>query len=242
MDSIIMAGGKGTRMRPLTNTIPKPLLAVQGRPILEWTLQTLRPCSDRVIVVVNYLKEQVEAFMAAQTLFEDYVLVEQLPEPLGTGHAVQCCRPHLRSDAFMVLNGDDLFNAGAVEALAATSAGLLTVERDDASKWGVVVTDEHDQVLRLHEKPPEGLYPPPVRVNVGAYKMSQRIFDYDLPLSARGEYELTDYLTYLASVETVQAVPTPFWYPIGNPEDLANAQTLPLEQAVFGGSPSQKER
>jgi bifunctional UDP-N-acetylglucosamine pyrophosphorylase/glucosamine-1-phosphate N-acetyltransferase len=228
MDGIILAGGKGTRMRPLTDTTPKPLLIVQGRPILEWSLLSLRPSIDRVLVVAKYLKEQIESYMAAQTLFDDYAIVEQLPEPLGTGHALQCCRPALHSDEFLVINGDDLFGSRALAALAAAPYGILTVERDDATKWGVVVANADGTVARLHEKPDKGLYPPPVQVNIGAYKLDQSIFAYDLPLSPRGEYEITDYISRLAADQPVSAVPCDFWFPIGNPDDLARAQTTDI--------------
>lgn len=232
MDAIILAGGKGTRMRPLTDHTPKPLLPVQRRPILEWSLYSLRPSADRVIVVAKYLKPQIEAYMAAQTVFEDWQIVEQLPEPLGTGHAVMCCQPYLKSEAFLVINGDDLFGAKALSALSQVEAGVLAVERDDASLYGVLITDQTGRLTRIHEKPEPGTYPPPVRVNIGAYKLTRQIFDYDLPKSKRGEYELTDYVTYLASQTNVQVVVSDFWLPIGNPADYDAAQTADIDSAI----------
>lgn len=229
MDGIILAGGKGTRMLPLTLNTPKPLLTVQGKPILEWSLRGLRPNVDHVLIVVKHLKEQIEMYMAQQTLFERYKLVEQFPEPLGTGHAVMCCAPYLQSDEFIVMNGDDLFGAAGLNALAQVPLGVLTIERDDPTQYGVVVTDEANRVLRLHEKPPAGLYPPPVQVNIGAYKLNRSIFDYELPLSSRGEYEITDYVTWLAANHTVHAVVSDFWLPIGTPQNLESAQTVHLE-------------
>jgi NDP-sugar pyrophosphorylase family protein len=71
LDGIILAGGKGTRMRPLTLDTPKPLLLVQGRPILEWSLMSLHGIVDHVLIVVKYLKEQIADYMATQTLFPD---------------------------------------------------------------------------------------------------------------------------------------------------------------------------
>ncbi|NDJ60531.1 MAG: NTP transferase domain-containing protein [Chloroflexi bacterium] len=236
MDAIILAGGKGTRMMPLTQDTPKPLLHVQGRPILAWSLLSLPPTVDQVLIVVKYLKEHIETFMAQQQIIARYHLVEQLPEPLGTGHALQCCQPHLESDEFIVLNGDDLYSATAVAQLAQTPLGILTVERDDASKYGVAVTDTHGNLIRLHEKPPAGTYPPPVKVNIGGYKFNRSIFSYDLPLSERGEYEITDYVTWLAARENVAVVPTPFWRPIGTPDDLATAQDLDLQALMFDGA------
>lgn len=232
MDAIILAGGKGTRMRPLTDDTPKPLLLVQGRPILEWSLYSLRPSADRVIVVAKYLKPQIEAYMAAQTVFEDWQIVEQLPEPLGTGHAVMCCQPYLKSETFLVINGDDLFGAKALSALSQVEAGVLAVEREEASLYGVLITDQSGRLTRIHEKPEPGTYPPPVKVNIGAYKLTRQIFDYDLPKSKRGEYELTDYVTYLASQANVQVVVSDFWLPIGNPADYDAAQTADIDSAI----------
>lgn len=234
MDAIVLAGGKGTRMMPLTTHTPKPLLQVQSRAILEWSLRALRPSADRVLVVAKYLKPQIEAFMAEQTLFADYQIVEQTPEPLGTGHAVQCCAPFLRSDPFLVMNGDDLFSAGAIADLAAdpAPAGLLAIELDDPTQYGVVVTDAEGYVTRLHEKPLAGTYPPPALVNIGLYKLNQTIFDYDLPRSARGEYEVTDYVTWLAARQPVRGIRSDFWLPIGDPAALAAAQEADVQRYI----------
>lgn len=233
MDAILLAGGKGTRMLPLTENTPKPLLEIAGRPIMEWSLRTMRPVADRVLVVVKYLKEQIIAYMHSQDIFERYEFVEQLPEPLGTGHAVQCCAPYLQSPEFLVLNSDDLYSAAAVRRLAEEPLGILTVQRSDMSRWGVAVTDQDGKLIRLHEKPTEGTYPTPVAVNVGAYKLNQRIFAYDLPLSSRGEYELTDYVSYLAGQEAISVIHTDFWLPIGTPADLEHARQLDVAARIF---------
>ncbi len=232
MDAIILAGGKGTRMQPLTTNTPKPLLTVQGRPILEWSLLSLPKAVNHVIVVVNYLREQVEAFMQQQPIIRDYTLVEQQPQPLGTGHAIQCCQPHLRSDAFLVMNGDDLYSTASLGELAAQPTGILGAWRDTASKWGVLMTEDGHKLHHIHEKPDEGVYPLPVSVNTGAYKFDKRIFNHPLILSIRGEYEITDYVSYLATITDFQIIPSTFWYPIGTPEDLAKAQFLDLQSLI----------
>ncbi|MBI1281595.1 MAG: NTP transferase domain-containing protein [Anaerolineaceae bacterium] len=229
MDAIILAGGKGTRMMPLTASTPKPLLLVQGRPILEWSLLSLPQQVDHVMVVVNYLKEQVADYMQQQRMISSYALVEQQPKPLGTGHAVLCCRPHLRSNEFLVLNGDDLYDSPSLSHLATQPIGILGASRNNASKWGVLVFSADKKLSRIHEKPPEGTYPDPVFVNAGAYKFNSRIFEYELPLSSRGEYEITDYMTYLAANAEVSVVEGKFWNPIGTPEDLQQAQSLDIK-------------
>lgn len=235
MDGIILAAGKGTRMKDLTLNTPKPLLMVQGRPLLEWSLLTLRPTVEHVLVVVSYLKEQIAAYMAQQTLFEHYTLVEQ-PQPLGTGHALQCCQPHLTSADFIVLNGDDLYQAAAVAQLARYPAAILAATRDeDGARFGVIVPDTQGNVTRLHEKPPAGLYAPPVQINIGGYRMDHSVFELPLtPHETRGEYEITQYVTELAQRQPVAIVDCPFWFPVGTPELLAEAQTLDVAAAIFG--------
>src|SRR6476661_3219524 len=106
MDAIILAAGKGTRLRPHTDTTPKPLLPVQGRPILDWIIGPLPPV-DRLVVVVNYLAEQIEDYLRKQPHVKDWVTVRQ-EVPRGTGDALMSCRGRVYSDRVMVLNGDDL--------------------------------------------------------------------------------------------------------------------------------------
>src|SRR2546421_5383194 len=110
MDAVLLAAGLGTRLRPHTLTTPKPLLSVQGRPILDWTLGALPAEVDRVVVVVHYLAEQVEAYLRGQRHFARWETVAQ-DEPRGTGDALRRCRGVLRSDRFLALNGDDLYGA-----------------------------------------------------------------------------------------------------------------------------------
>ena len=233
MDGIILAGGKGTRMRPLTLDTPKPLLLVQGRPILEWSLMSLHGIVDHVLIVVKYLKEQIADYMATQTLFPDYTLVEQLPEPLGTGHAVMCCEDYLRSDEFIVVNGDDLYPKSALEELSRQPFGIMSILKDDPSPYGAILRDDAGNFLRIHEKPPIGLYPPPTPCNIGAYKFTSDVFDYRLEKSERGEYEITDYAGLAKAAEhIVSVVDSPFWFPIGNPDNLNDAQSIDITRWI----------
>ena len=233
MEGIILAAGRGTRMHELTRHTPKPLLRLQGRPLLEWSLRALRPAVERVLVVTGYLHEQVAAFMAQQDIFSDYQLVEQ-SRPLGTGDALRVCRDALAGPDFLVINGDDLFHAPSLQRLAATPAGVLSVARDDGSRFGVLLPDANGRLRRLHEKPPPGRYPPPVQVYIGACRLTRRVFDLPLRLHPeRGEYELTQLLEDYAQQAPLSIVPTDFWFPLGSPEDLAAAESLNLEEAMF---------
>ncbi len=231
MDGIILAGGHGTRMRPLTDSTPKPLLPLQDRAILHWSLRSLRGVVERALVVVHYRADQIAAFMERQTLFNDYALVEQ-PRPLGTGHALRCCQAALRSDDFLVVNGDDLYASEGLRMLSRTGFGVLSSRRDDYARFGVLVQDESDSLLRIDEKPPLGRYPAPAPCNIGAYKLGRAVFKYAPEPSPRGEYEITDYVSALARERAVSVVETPFWLPIGDPAALAAAQDRDLERWI----------
>src|SRR5690242_10665018 len=108
MDAVILAAGLGTRLRPYTLQTPKPLLPVQDRPILDWTLGALPLAVDRVLVVTHYLADQIDAYLRTQRHFAEWLTVHQA-EPRGTGDAVRACRDKLRSEQVLVMNGDDLF-------------------------------------------------------------------------------------------------------------------------------------
>lgn len=232
MDGIILAGGAGTRMRPLTLDKPKPLLALQKRPILAWSLRSLRGTVERVLVVVHYLKDQIADFMAAQDIFADYRLIEQLPEPLGTGHALLCCREHLASHDFLVINGDDLYPAAALRELGRHDFGILSNQRDDYDRYGVVLRNEAGEFQRIHEKPPPGAYPAPAPCNSGAYKFTAAVFDYAPARSRRGELEITDTVSAAARDHAVAVVESPFWLPIGDPAALAAAQSVDVARWI----------
>ncbi|MCY4527158.1 MAG: sugar phosphate nucleotidyltransferase, partial [Anaerolineaceae bacterium] len=181
----------------------------------------------------GYHGEQIADYMAQQAVFGDYILVEQR-EQLGTGHALRACREVLQCPDFLVINGDDLFHAPSLQALAATSAGVLAVQRDDGSQYGVLRTNAAGQLQGLHEKPPSGLYPPPLQVYVGACRLSRDLLDLPLQLHPeRREYELTQLVTDYAQRRPVAIVEADFWFPLGTPEDLAAAQSLDLERLMF---------
>ncbi len=232
MDGIILAGGIGTRMRPLTLQQPKALLPLQGQPILHWSLKSLRGVVERVLVVVGYRKERIAAYMARQTLFADYLLVEQLPRPLGTGHAMLCCRAHLRGGGFLVINGDDLYSRAALSALSQCQFGIVAAMRADFDKYGVILRDAAGHFTGIDEKPPRRRYPAPAPCNSGAYKFTDAVFEYAPAASPRGEIEITDYVTRCARDWAVTVVDAPFWLPIGDPAALAAAQSAALTRWI----------
>jgi NDP-sugar pyrophosphorylase family protein len=224
MDAIILAAGLGTRLRPHTLTTPKPLLLVQGRPILDWALGALPKSVTRVLVVVNYLAEQIQAYLAKQQHFTRWEVVRQ-QEPRGTGDALRSCRDRIESDRFLVANGDDLYGAADLAALAAYPAGVLVHQVDEPRRFGIAFLKANGTLEKLVEKPDlEGGH----LANTGAYVFPSTVFATELQVSARDEYEITDYVTALARQGTVQVVPARFWLPIGTIETWQAAQTMDL--------------
>jgi len=214
LDAIILAAGFGTRLRPHTLTTPKPLLPIRGRPILDWALGALPRQVDRVLVVVNYLAAQIEAYLGTQTHFSQWQAVRQ-EQPRGTGDALRSCRAHLRSDRFLVVNGDDLYGAADLAALAGCLAGVLVHPIEEPRKFGIAFLRPDGTMDRLVEKPEvDGRH----LANTGAYLFPCSVFDTELTVSARGEYEITDYVTALASRTPVQVVEARYWRPIGTVE------------------------
>jgi bifunctional UDP-N-acetylglucosamine pyrophosphorylase/glucosamine-1-phosphate N-acetyltransferase len=230
MDAVILAAGLGTRLRPYTLDTPKPLLPVRGRPILDWALGALPPAVDRVVVVVNYLAEQIEAYLAGQRRVAEWAVVRQ-EQPRGTGDAVSSCREHIRSDNFLCLNGDDLYGAADVAALARHPAAVLVHPVDRPRQFGIAFLKPDGTLERLVEKPDlDGRR----LANTGAYVFPRTVFQTELKLSARGEYEITDYVTALAQSGTVHVVEATFWLPIGTVEVWQDAQSRDLDVVMNG--------
>ena len=228
MDAVILAAGFGTRLRPHTLTTPKPLLPVRGRPILDWIIGALPPV-DRLVVVVNYLAEQIEAYLATQPHIANWTTVRQ-EVPRGTGDALRVCRPHIQSDRLLVLNGDDLYGSADLAALAAKPMGLLAHPVDEPRKFGIVFPRSDGTLEKLLEKPDlDGRQ----LANIGAYLFPKSVFDIELPLSPRGEYEITDAVCSLAKTAAFHVVEARFWLPIGTVEAWRGAQTADLSRASF---------
>lgn len=232
MDAIILAAGLGTRLRPHTLTTPKPLLPVRGRPLLDWTLGALPAPVDRVLVVVNYLAEQVEEYLGRQSHVAAWQTVRQ-EVPRGTGDAVRSCREQIRSERFLVLNGDDLYGAADLARLAACSAGVLVHPVEEPRRFGIAFTRPDGALEKLVEKPDlQGRH----LANTGAYLFPREVFQNELKLSPRGEYEITDYVTALAGKQRVELVEASFWLPIGTVEVWQEAQgRAELDSVMKGG-------
>lgn len=217
-----MAAGLGTRLRPHTLETPKPMLLVAGRPILERTMAILPPEVDEVVLVVGYLKEKIAAHFGDRWDGRRIVYVEQT-ELKGTGHAVHLCRDVL-ADRFVVLNGDDLYAAEDVSAVALHDLAVLAKETDVSGRFGAFRTDDRGNMIDIIEGAdvePGGL------VNAGLYALDRRFFGYPLvPIKGGAEFGLPQTLVSMAKDHPVAVVRASFWMPIGIPEDLAKASAV----------------
>jgi NDP-sugar pyrophosphorylase family protein len=225
MDAVILAAGLGKRLRPYTLGTPKPLLPVQGRPILEWTLAALPPSIDRLIVVVHYLAAQIQGYLERQAYFSDWGTVHQ-SEPRGSGDALQSCADQVQSDRFLVINGDDLFGATDLASLAQHRSAVLVQQVEESRRFGIAQLNEDGTLRGILEKPDiDG----PGLANTGAYVFPKKVLDMVLTRSSRGEYEITDYVTRLAEEQPVTVVEAKFWLPLGTVEAWQKAQTATLD-------------
>ena len=224
MDCIILAAGKGTRLRPHTNDTPKPLLAVQGKPILDWIIGALPPIG-RLVVVVNYLAEQIEDYLVAQPHVKNWATVRQ-KEPRGTGDALMACKGLISSDRVMVLNGDDLIGKADLMKLANVPMGILAHAVNEPESYGIITSKPDGTLATLVEKP-TGLKPPQL-ANIGGYLFPSRVFDLKLTESPRGEYEITEAVSLLAAKNAFRVVEAAYWLPIGTVDAWNASQTADL--------------
>jgi bifunctional UDP-N-acetylglucosamine pyrophosphorylase/glucosamine-1-phosphate N-acetyltransferase len=137
----------------------------------------------------------------------------------------------VRSERFLVLNGDDLFGAADLAELASRPAGLIATEVQEPRKFGIVFLKPDSTLERLVEKPD---LPPPQLANTGAYLFPRPVFDLEIGLSPRGEYEITDYVSQLAARQPFHVVRAKFWFPIGTEAAWQAAQEQDLDAVLTG--------
>ncbi len=229
MQTVVLAAGEGTRMRPLTAGQPKPMLPVAGRPLLEHTLdRAVEAGASRLIVVVGYEADRVRDHFGSQHHGIDLEYAVQ-HEQRGTADAVSAAAPLLDAEPFVVLNGDALYDQGSLETLYSNGPAVGSYRVDNPSSYGVLRLDERDdtRVRGVVEKPAN---PDSNLINTGAYVFpadAQELLGVEA--SERGELELTDVLEAVCNRESVTAVPFDRWLDVGRPWELLAANEWLLE-------------
>jgi len=235
MQSIILAAGEGSRMRPLTANTPKVMLPVAGKPLLEEIiLRAIDAGSDRFVIVVGYQADRVRSHFGDGSRLGVRIEYAVQERQLGTGHALMAAESKA-ADHFLVLNGDVLPDTDSLRAMSREDAAVSAIRVDDPTRYGVFL-EENGIFKSVVEKSPE---PPSNLANAGIYVLNRSVFDAlrAMPLSERGEYELTDALNSLAARETIKIVNLKSWLEIGRPWDIlaANETMLKaLEPRILG--------
>ncbi len=226
MQTVVLAAGEGTRMRPLTAHTPKPMLPVAGRPLVVHCLEdAIAAGASRVTVVVGYEADTVRAALADR---EWPVPVETATQPTqrGTADAVRAARDTLRDDPFAVLNGDVLYDRTSLASLYDAGPAVGSFRVENPSAYGVLRVDD-DRVRGVVEKPTD---PPSDLVNAGAYVFPAEARDWlDVDESTRGEAEVTDVLQRTCESTAVSAVPFERWLDVGRPWELLAATEWKLD-------------
>jgi len=235
MKGIILSGGKGTRLRPLTHTGPKQLVPVANKPVLQYAVEDLRDASitDIGIILGNKGRNEIREFLGdGSGLGVDITYLVQ-GNPLGLAHAVGVAEEFVGDDNFVVYLGDNIMKEGITEMAenfraGDYEAGIALQEVDNPQQFGVADVAEDGSVRELVEKPDD---PPSDLALIGIYLFSPAVFDVirDLEPSWRGELEITDAIQGLLEDGTVDShVVEGWWKDTGKPEDILKANRLVL--------------
>lgn len=227
MKAVIMAAGLGTRLRPLTDTTPKPMLLVAGRPILEYTFDALPDAIDEVVLVVGYLQDQIRAHFGETWRGRRVQYVSQA-ELCGSGAAVSLCRDALAAGGspvprFLVLNGDDLYAKPDLTALVAHDHAMLASRTAAPGRFGALEADADGRLVRIIQA---SRVEAGALINAGAYVTDDAFFGLPLVAISATEYGLPQTMVQLVASRPVAIVEARFWMPIGRPDELARAEQL----------------
>lgn len=180
MKALILAGGLGTRLRPLTYTMPKPLVPLLGKPLVRHIIDPLPQEVDTVILAVSYMKDALEEYFREHDLCREVILVNE-EQPLGTGGAIRNVSRYL-NDTFIAFNGDVLASADLSDVLryhrAHGGIGTMSLwEVEDPSAFGVVARDHAGRITMFQEKPKreEAISN---SINAGIYIFEKEILDF----------------------------------------------------------------
>ncbi|MBM3838340.1 MAG: nucleotidyltransferase family protein [Verrucomicrobia bacterium] len=249
MKAVILAAGKGTRMRELTNELPKPMLKIQGRPILEHILEGLIASGIREFcVVTGFRAEAIETHFGNGSRWGAAIRYARQTVQDGTGKAPELAKGFVGSDSFLLTYGDILVKPETYKQMIerfsqGQFSGLVTVTRgEDVTKGGINLFDAEFCLRRIIEKPSaeqfadlrrDGWLKPgdPIWYNAGIYIFRPALFEFTATLqkSPRGEYELPDAINALlgqghkiAGLE-IQGR----WVDVRDPEVLAALDSIP---------------
>ncbi len=234
MKVIIPLAGKGTRLRPHTYVVPKPMLKIAGKPVMSYIMDDLARLGniDEVIYITGHLKERVEAY-ARQQYPMHASFIEQTVQD-GTAGAVALAKSHIDQPVLIVFV-DTIFDADLSIINRSTDDGIIwTKVVEDYQRFGVVVTDKNEYMTRIVEKPSE---PISKRANIGLYyirnwRLMYEGIDWVLTQPKnKGEYYLTDAFQYMIDHGAkIKVIDVAAWYDAGKLDTLLETNRAMLER------------
>ena len=236
MKGIILHGGHGTRLRPLTHTGPKQLLSIANKPMSQYALEDLREAGidDIAIIIGDVYPDKVKEFYGDGSKFGIKVSYVNQDQPKGISHAIRLCKNFVGKEKFVVYLGDNVLRTGLVKyakkfVSSNSDAMILLCEVDDPSRFGIAEL-EGKKLKKIIEKPK---HPKSNLAVIGVYFLTPKIFDIidKLKPSWRGELEITDALQMMIEKnQTIQYdTVTGWWKDTGTPDDVLHANHLILD-------------
>ena len=235
MKGIILHGGHGTRLRPLTHTGPKQLLPIANKPMSQYALEDLKKAgiTDIAIIIGDVYPEKVKEYYGTGEKFGVNITYVYQDKPKGISHAISLCKDFVNQDKFVVYLGDNVLRKDLVSytekfSSSNSDALILLCEVEDPSRFGVAQLD-NSKIKKITEKPKNS---PSNLAVIGIYFLTPKIFGIidNLKPSKRGELEITDALQMLLSDGVVDYdTVTGWWKDTGTPEDIIHANKLVLD-------------
>jgi len=236
MKGIILHGGHGTRLRPLTHTGPKQLLPISNKPMSQYALEDIRDAgiTEIAIIIGNVYPEKVKEFYGDGSKFGVKISYIYQDAPKGISHAIRLCKDFIGQDKFVVYLGDNVLRTGLKEytkkfLASDVDAMILLCAVDDPSRFGVADLDGN-KITKIVEKPKN---PKSNLAVIGVYFLSDKIFDIidRLKPSWRGELEISDALQMMIDngLNITYDTVTGWWKDTGTPEDILHANKLILD-------------
>ncbi len=241
MKVIIPLAGKGTRLRPHTHLVPKPMLKIAGKPVIDYVMDDLKKLGgvEEVIYITGHLKDKVEEYVRKHTPWKS-VFIEQLKQ-LGTADAIALAKPHV-DQPVMVIFVDTIFDADLGLIPKCKGDGIIWVKTvDDYQRFGVVVADANGHMRKIVEKPTT---PVSKRANIGLYylknwKLLYEGIDHVMKQPPnQGEYYLTDAFQYMVDKGArLDVVDVDGWYDAGKIDTLLETNRIMLEKRKMARRP-----
>lgn len=225
MQCVILAAGKGTRLRPLTETTPKPLVQVSGKALLDYVAEALPSAVEEIILVIGYLGEQIREHCGDEYYGRKVTYVVQ-EEQRGTGHALWLCRPHIKG-RFLYMFADDIHGKADIARACSYTRSMLTLSTETPERFGIVVRNPDGTLADFVEKP---VHAPSNLASTGVFVLDQNIFTFDLTVETKGEFYHTNVIMEYAKQYPIAVVEQSLWIPIGYPEDIGKAEKILAEQ------------